>query len=547
MANESDLPQKAKKEKAGKSDSKKEKAPDPPPPAKLGRGVETLYRTSFQMQMGLTSLADGKASIMISVNSLALTVVVAAGGLVIVSEPLLLLPISVFLLSSLSAMLFGVLATRPQLPKRDVTAKEFMDGDANILFFNNFPVVTEDEFVETMDNMIVDRDGVYQQMARTTHGVGLSLVRKFRLLRISFTIFTYGLALSILLFLGVFGYLAMRGSTEEAPSAVSAAPSNAVAPGATTPPPSANPQVLPEFSSFAKFRNVFEPSAVHQLSDGRFLVVEDEARHPMDLLSLNADGTFSEHALFPQMRFDLQGAAGEFRDLKDLEALDVDARGNIYAITSFSRTREGSVVAGRERFARFRVEGNAIADPIVVSDLKERMIEKHPILRDAAGFASGKSESALSIEGLAFDEKKERLFVGFRSPVPEGKALVMTIENPIGIFERGETPVVSDELTAINLKGGGIRGMTFDPRMGGFLILSRETQKKFRIWFWDGAGHTAHRVRVIGMKDLQNAEGITPVSWHGQDRLLIVSDDGDMTSGVPGQYVLLNYEQLVVE
>lgn len=42
---------------------------------------------------------------------------------------------------------------------------------------------------------------------------------------------------------------------------------------------------------FAPLTGIYEPSAVQQLAEGRFLVVEDEKEHPFSLLTLAADGS----------------------------------------------------------------------------------------------------------------------------------------------------------------------------------------------------------------------------------------------------------------
>ena len=49
---------------------------------------------------------------------------------------------------------------------------------------------------------------------------------------------------------------------------------------------------LPRMTAFRKLVDVYEPSAVQQLPDGRFIVLEDEKDHPLALLTLKAGGGF---------------------------------------------------------------------------------------------------------------------------------------------------------------------------------------------------------------------------------------------------------------
>ena len=44
---------------------------------------------------------------------------------------------------------------------------------------------------------------------------------------------------------------------------------------------------------FIFLTGIYEPSAIQQLPDGRFLVVEDEKKHPFSLVTINPDGSVS--------------------------------------------------------------------------------------------------------------------------------------------------------------------------------------------------------------------------------------------------------------
>jgi len=79
-----------------------------------------------------------------------------------------------------------------------------------------------------------------------------------------------------------------------------------------------------------------------------------------------------------------------------------------------------------------------------------------------------------------------------------------------------------------------------------YLIVSRKPGKAFKLWLWDGVlGSAPNRIRVGDIKDLRQAEGITPVRLNNEPQgILIVSDDGDGTRGKQGHYVFIGYEQL---
>ena len=51
--------------------------------------------------------------------------------------------------------------------------------------------------------------------------------------------------------------------------------------------------------SFQPFTDLYEPSAIQQLPDGRFLVVEDEKDHSFSLVTIEASGHVSSKSLGP--------------------------------------------------------------------------------------------------------------------------------------------------------------------------------------------------------------------------------------------------------
>jgi hypothetical protein len=501
------------------------------------RGIETMYRGAYRTQLDLTNLADTKANMMISINGLILSVVLAAGGFIANLEPWLLVPVGALVVTCITAMFFAVQAARPRLPnKGELTADDFVSGDANVLFFQHFASLPEDEYVRVMDRVLQDRELTYHQMTRHLHGLGTGLSRKFDLLKLAYGAFVFGIIGSAALFFVFFG-LTARGAQ--------------VAAFAT--PPLAAAERSEDKPQFRELAGVYEPSAVHQLADGRFLVVEDEERHPIDLLTMGEDGgSFSATPVFPKELFDKDGPGADFRKLDDLEGLDVDERGRVYALTSHSRTGKGNAKEEREKLVRFEVDGDQLRDPRVATDLKQQLMAAHPALKEAAEVADVKDGNGLNIEGLAFDAARERLLVGFRGPLVDGKAMLVAIENVDEVFDTAAAPRIGQEAILLDLGGEGIRGMTYDPRLEGFLLISGPLEQvddvPFRLWFWSGEpDQPPGRVTVPGLAGFEHAEGVTPARWRGEERILIVSDDGDMDAGKSARYLMLDYDQLVIE
>ena len=304
---------------------------------------------------------------------------------------------------------------------------------------------------------------------------------------------------------------------------------------------------IASFEKFRKFEQIYEPSGVQQLPDGRFIVVEDEAVHPLDVFSLQSDGQVIEHPLYRSSLFSWSSPNRVLNTLDDLEAVAVDDLGLVYAITSHSRKENGKRDDKREQLVRFGLEGEQIVDFKVMRGLRKKIAAKHDSLKDATKIRDVKDGGGFNIEGLSFDADKQKLLIGLRSPLAGENAIIVVLENPRAVFDSDEKPRISDRLIELDLAGGGIRAMSYDPHLGGFLIISRKPEKSFKLWLWSGdADESPKRLRIPGIKNLRQSEGVTPVVLDGRPAgILIVSDDGMGLKRKPGHYLFLRYEQLV--
>ena len=165
--------------------------------------------------------------------------------------------------------------------------------------------------------------------------------------------------------------------------------------------------------AFAPLTGLYEPSAIQQLPDGRFLVVEDEEDHSFSLLTLSASGDASSKSLGPGW---FHGGDPIWK-LDDLEGLTLDSSGQLYAITSHSRNDDGDAQKGREKLARFRIDKDRVVEPVVVGGLKPALAAAHPVLAAAAQALDAKSGTGFNIEALEITPDGQRLLIGFRSPL----------------------------------------------------------------------------------------------------------------------------------
>jgi hypothetical protein len=296
--------------------------------------------------------------------------------------------------------------------------------------------------------------------------------------------------------------------------------------------------------AFQPLTGIYEPSAIQQLPDGRFLVVEDEKEHPLSLVTIGADGKVKTAALTGGL---LQ-MFSSFWKLNDLEGLAADRAGFVYAITSHSRDDDGDAKKSREKLVRFRVEGDQVADPKVVDGLKHALTTRHAVLAAAAQVRDVKTGGGLNIEGLEISPDRQRLLIGFRSPLRAGRALIASVQNPSEIFESDEAHRIAPMLEELDLGGHGIRGLSYVPALGAYLVIGGPTSREpanFGLWRWSGEpGAPARRMTVPGLRGLEKAEGVSPAVVGGMERIVVVSDDGNRAAGRPASYLLLDPARL---
>lgn len=177
---------------------KKEKEPKEPKP---GRGVETMFRTTSTNHIRLSSMADSKAHIMISVNSIIVSVILGVLFRRLEDYPNLIIPAVIFLLTGVVTIIFSVLATRPNVNVGRFTRDDIDKKKTNLLFFGNFHKMSLEDYTWGMTEMMRDNDYVYASMIQDIYHLGVVLGKKYKQLRIAYNIFMFGLIISVLAFL----------------------------------------------------------------------------------------------------------------------------------------------------------------------------------------------------------------------------------------------------------------------------------------------------------------------------------------------------------
>src|SRR5690606_21934656 len=139
------------------------------------RSIETMFRTSYRTHVDMSSLADNKANIMISINGIIVSIVLASIAPRLSTDPELLWPTSVLVVGCLISLIFAVLAARPRVAVRPITLDDVRDNAASVLFFGSFVNLKEEEFVVAMQELLPDADRLYGNMIRDIYSLGAVL------------------------------------------------------------------------------------------------------------------------------------------------------------------------------------------------------------------------------------------------------------------------------------------------------------------------------------------------------------------------------------
>jgi hypothetical protein len=202
-----------------------------------------------------------------------------------------------------------------------------------------------------------------------------------------------------------------------------------------------------------------------------------------------------------------------------------------YWITSHGRNSSGKLKAERHRlFAttlphdtqelELSVTGQSY-DQLLADLFADPRFQRFDLIR--ASELAPKEEGGLNIEGMTA-RPEGGVWIGFRSPVPAGRALLFPLLNPEEVV-RGTRARLGDPLT-LDLGGLGIRSLSF--WHGRYLIVAghHADGAQSQLYAWNGRNR-AERLGALPDRTF-NPEGFfTPEE---RNSILLLSDDGGVVT-----------------
>ena len=164
------------------------------------RSAQMMFKTALRNHIDLTSIADNKANIMLSVNALIITITISLVGSKVDTNNHLILPAIVLLTTSVVSIIYATLATRPIKTKGLTELDKIKSGPTNLFFYGNFYKMPFQNYKEGVQTVIQDDRKLDDSITSDLYYLGKALGTKFARLRTCYNVFAVGLTLTAIAF-----------------------------------------------------------------------------------------------------------------------------------------------------------------------------------------------------------------------------------------------------------------------------------------------------------------------------------------------------------
>jgi Family of unknown function (DUF5706) len=171
--------------------------------SKLERGVESFFRITERRHMDLSTKAHDKASLLISVNSIVMSIVLSVLITKLEENRYLLFPTLLLVITGAVTIVFAIISTKPRIIGGQAKHKS-EDDEMNILFFGDFANLSLTEYKKVMKDTYKNRTELYDSLSRDIYYQGIVLKWKFKYINIAYNIFMYGFIITIITFITAF-------------------------------------------------------------------------------------------------------------------------------------------------------------------------------------------------------------------------------------------------------------------------------------------------------------------------------------------------------
>jgi hypothetical protein len=232
-----------------------------------------------------------------------------------------------------------------------------------------------------------------------------------------------------------------------------------------------------------------------------------------------------------------------FKNNPDRQEVDIEGAALleevVYWITSHGRSKKGKLKSQRRQFFATKiidrdesiiVEGEGFSYEHLLQDLrdflKDKELKKYFESIDRELDLPPEEENSINIEGLCAT-LDGNLLIGFRNPIPDGKALLIPLQNPAELVSQEHSVANFGEPIHLDLGGRGIRSIECWEKYNIYLICAGAFDDSSNFCLYQWSGNIAETPELINFNFPQNFRPESVLFYPDRDNLLhILSDDG---------------------
>ncbi|MGB5962883.1 MAG: DUF3616 domain-containing protein [Coleofasciculaceae cyanobacterium] len=277
---------------------------------------------------------------------------------------------------------------------------------------------------------------------------------------------------------------------------------------------------------------ICDASAAVALDENRFIVGNDED-NILRVYSAHKSGAALEH-------IDINSY---FTNNPKSKEIDIEAAteldGLIYWITSHGRNKKAELKPERHQFFANKITnhiqpileqaGNSYTQLIFKDMLQDEQLKKYEL--EKAEALAPKQEGGINIEGLTATPNGD-LLIAFRSPIPNSKALIIPLTNPLDLIHQNEPEIkaIFGEAMELDLGGLGIRSIEYWQVYQVYLIVAGayDSSNQFALYWWSGkCQDTPQKIESINLPPSFRPEAVLFYP-NRKNQFQLISDDGSI-------------------
>jgi hypothetical protein len=287
---------------------------------------------------------------------------------------------------------------------------------------------------------------------------------------------------------------------------------------------------------------VFNASEVVALADSRFLFCDNNLNDSLVEMVFGSDGTLVK----PLIRRRIEGLPeGAVDDMECMAIVEHERGKTIFVAPSLSnKIRKGAEAAPRRRdrakpaparagLIRIDVRDDESLHAELIPDFRAWFVANTPNIGKSALWTP--DDGGLNVEGLSWDPSTHSLVFGVRTPVPNGRPMLVRVK--IKDFAGPWTVDNFEMLAPVSLKIDvtsdkmGVRCIQYDPsREASLVVLANSTSASkapFRLFSWDGNDKgKVRQFENIWFAKKMRVEGVTYGTVDGRGAIVFVDDRG---------------------